>query len=78
MTAIETVYRDTSPAAPALNIDADARVSPRAAADALDACREAREAFLINEKGIVRLQYCCMTLPAPSGACLSPQNRRGD
>src|SRR4051794_1541861 len=57
VTAIESVYRDTlaAPAAP-LNADQPApRVTPRAAATALDACRAAREAFLINEKGLVRL-----------------------
>ena len=54
MTAIESVYRDTLAApAPALNADRPAlRVTPRAAAAALDACHEAREAFLINEKGV--------------------------
>ena len=53
VTAIETVYRDVLAApAPALNRDRPAlAVTPRAAAAALDACREAREAFLINEKG---------------------------
>ena len=43
-------------------------VSPRAVGPALDACREAREAFLINEKGVVRLQYLLLSLPAPGGA----------
>jgi DNA polymerase III subunit delta' len=68
VTAIETVYRDVL-SAPAPARDARRsllRVSPRAAAAALDQCREAREAFLINEKGIVRLSYLCMVLP-PSG-----------
>src|SRR5262249_31486411 len=57
VTAIESVYRDAL-AAPAPSLNADPpHVAPRAAAAALDACREAREAFPINEKGIVRLTY---------------------
>jgi hypothetical protein len=44
------------------------RVSPRAAAAALDACHEAREAFLVNEKGVVRLVALLMSLPTPGGA----------
>jgi DNA polymerase-3 subunit delta' len=65
VTAIESVYRDVlaSPA-PALNLDRPAlQVSPGAAAGALEMCREAREAFPINEKGIVRLTYLLMSLP---------------
>ena len=68
VTAIESVYRDVlaSPA-PALNLDRPAlHVSAAAAADALVQCREAREAFPINEKGIVRLTYLLMSLP-PGG-----------
>ena len=34
----------------------------------VDARREAREAVLINEKGIVRLVALCMALPAPGSA----------
>jgi DNA polymerase-3 subunit delta' len=65
VTAIETVYRDalgegTAP----LNRDRPRlSVAPRAAAAALDACREAREAFLINEKGLVRLTHLLLALP---------------
>ncbi len=68
VTAIESVYRDTLAApAPALNADRLAlHTSPRAAAAALDACHEAREAFLINEKGVVRLVALLMALP-PAG-----------
>jgi DNA polymerase-3 subunit delta' len=65
VTAIESVYRDAvaAPAAP-LNGDLPAlSVSPRAAAEALGACREARDAFLINEKGVVRLVALLMALP---------------
>src|SRR5207244_11893823 len=49
VTALETVYRDAlGDPAPALNRDlARVSVAPRAAAGALDACREAREAFVI-------------------------------
>ena len=70
VTAIESVYRDTLAApAPALNADRPGlRVSPRAAAAALDACHEAREAFLVNEKGVVRLVALLMTLPTPGSA----------
>jgi DNA polymerase-3 subunit delta' len=66
VTAIESVYRDALAApAPSLNADRPALpVNPRAAAAALDACREAREAFLINEKGIVRLTHLLLSLPA--------------
>jgi DNA polymerase-3 subunit delta' len=69
VTAIESVYRDTlAVPAPALNADRPAlQVTPRAAAAALEACHEAREAFLINEKGLVRLVALLMTLP-PAGS----------
>ena len=65
VTAIESVYRDAL-AAPDVALNRDrlqVRVSPRAAAAALDACREAREAFAVNEKGIVRLTSLLLTLP---------------
>jgi DNA polymerase-3 subunit delta' len=70
VTAIESVYRDSLCApAPPLNSDLTPLVvSPRAVGPALDACREAREAFLINEKGLVRLQYLLLCLPAAGGA----------
>jgi DNA polymerase-3 subunit delta' len=70
VTAIESVYRDVlaTPAA-ALNADRPSvHVTPRGAAAALDACREAREAFLINEKGLVRLISLLLTLPTPGRA----------
>ena len=51
----------------ASNLDRPAlHVSAAAASDALVQCREAREAFPINEKGIVRLTYLLMSLP-PAG-----------
>jgi len=66
VTAVETVYRDALAApAPPANKHAAVHVAPRAAAAALDACREAREAFLINEKGVMRLTALLMTLPTP-------------
>jgi DNA polymerase-3 subunit delta' len=69
VTAIESVYRDAlaAPAAP-VNRDMPALiVSPRGASEALHACREARDAFLITEKGVVRLVGLLMALP-PAGA----------
>jgi DNA polymerase-3 subunit delta' len=67
VTAIETVYRDVLAApAPALNAGTRLSVSPRAAAEALDACRTAREAFPINEKGIMRLVALLLSCP-PAG-----------
>jgi DNA polymerase-3 subunit delta' len=72
VTAVETVYRDVLYApAPALNADRPAlHVNPRDAAVALDACRAAREAFPINEKGIMRLLALLLSLPpaGPAGA----------
>jgi len=68
VTAIESVYRDALAApAPPLNEDRPVLcVNARAAAAALDACREAREAFVINEKGLVRLVALLLALP-PAG-----------
>jgi DNA polymerase-3 subunit delta' len=65
VTALETVYRDAlAEGAPPLNQDRPRVVlAPRAAAAALDMCREAREAILINEKGLVRLTYLLLSLP---------------
>ncbi len=69
VTAIESVYRDALAApAPALNADRPPlRTTARAAAAALDVCHDAREAFLINEKGLVRLVALLLELP-PAGA----------
>jgi DNA polymerase III subunit delta' len=65
VTVIESVYRDSlADPAPPLNQDQPRLVvSPRAAAGALDACRAAREAFLINEKGLVQLTHLLLSLP---------------
>ena len=70
VTAIESVYRDTlATPAPPLNADRPAlRVPARSAAAALDACHEAREAFLINEKGVMRLVALLLALPPASTA----------
>jgi DNA polymerase III subunit delta' len=65
ITAIECTYRDAL-AGVDLAVNTDVTpigVTARGAADALDACREAREAFLVHEKGVVRLQYLLMSLP---------------
>jgi len=65
VTALESVYRDAlADPAPLLNQDwPRVGLAPRAAAAALDTCREAREAFLINEKGLVRLTHLLLSLP---------------
>jgi DNA polymerase-3 subunit delta' len=65
VTAIESVYRDALAApAPAVNLDRPPlALSPRAAVAALDACRAAREAVVVHEKGPVRLQYLVLSLP---------------
>jgi hypothetical protein len=70
VTAIESVYRDVlAQPAPPLNSDRTAlHVAPRRAVFALEACREAREAFPINEKGIVRLTYLLLALPPAAPA----------
>ena len=50
--------------APPLNQDRPRVVlAPRAAAAALDMCRQAREAILINEEGLVRLTHLLLSLP---------------
>jgi len=66
VTALESVYRDVlADPAPPLNGDRPRLVvPPRAAAAALDECRQAREAFLINEKGLVRLTHLLLSLPS--------------
>ncbi|MGO9873340.1 MAG: ATP-binding protein [Acidimicrobiia bacterium] len=66
VTALESVYRDVLAApAPPLNADRPQLVvAARAAAGALDECRQAREAFLINEKGLVRLTHLLLSLPS--------------
>ena len=68
ITAIETAYRDVlvSPL-PALNSDLSSiALTPRHCAEALDACRAAREAIQVNEKGAVHLVYLLMQLPPPA------------
>jgi DNA polymerase-3 subunit delta' len=70
VTAIESVYRDALVAPePALNADRPPLALPaRACGEAIDACREAREAFTINEKGLTRLVALLMALPPAAGA----------
>ncbi|HEX5616430.1 MAG TPA: hypothetical protein VFZ83_14850 [Acidimicrobiia bacterium] len=70
ITAMESVYRDVFAApAPARNDDvARPALDGRACADALDRCRRAREAFLIQEKGLVRLQHLLLSLPESRSA----------
>jgi DNA polymerase-3 subunit delta' len=66
VTAIESVYRDALAGAGAEVLNVDVTVpdlSPRACAEALDACRAARDAFVVNEKGLVRLQLLVLSLP---------------
>jgi DNA polymerase-3 subunit delta' len=65
VTAIECTYRDALTGTDnAINTDVpNIGVGARVAADALDALRSAREAFVIQEKGVVRLQYLLMSLP---------------
>jgi DNA polymerase-3 subunit delta' len=65
VTAMECTYRDAL-AGPGHSINTDLAtlsVTPRGVVAALDACRAAREAFLVHEKGVVRLQYLLMSLP---------------
>ena len=62
VTAIESVYRDVLAApAPPLNRDRPALALHAAGRGrGARACRDAREAFTINEKGLVRLIALCM------------------
>ena len=79
VTALETVYRDAlarSRARAQPRSAARACSRHRAAAAALDACREAREAFLINEKGLVRLTHLLLSLPPAGRAELQSAERR--
>jgi DNA polymerase-3 subunit delta' len=74
ITAIECTYRDSLTGADqAINTDIPPiGIAARAAADALDACREAREAFILHEKGVVRLQYLLMSLPPAAASASLP------
>lgn len=69
VTAIESVYRDALAApAPPLNADRPPpSMAARAAAEALDACRDARRAFSMNEKGTLHLQRLLLRLPPAGG-----------
>ncbi|MCZ7535368.1 MAG: DNA polymerase III subunit [Acidimicrobiia bacterium] len=72
VTAIETVYRDALAApAPRLNTDREPVAVPAwAAAEALDACRDARRALAMNEKGMLHLQRLLLVLPPAGGGPL--------
>lgn len=68
ITAIETLYRDVlaGAGAPSLNLDREPpAVHPRAASDALDACRRAREGLIeYNANETLTLQRLLLHLPA--------------
>ncbi len=66
ITAIESVYRDAlSDGVPSLNLDRDRlTVNPADAAEALDACREARAAFEFNPSEGLLLERLLLHLPA--------------
>ncbi len=71
ITAIESVYRDAlADGVPELNLDrARLVVGPAgAAARALDACREARDAFEFNPSEALLLERLLLHLPASGGS----------
>ncbi len=67
ITAIESVYRDALAApSPARNTDLELLVvKPIDAAAAMEACRGARDAVLVNEKGGLHLLHLVLNLPGP-------------
>jgi hypothetical protein len=78
ITALETVYRDAmaGPGVERLNTDREVlQLDPRAAAAALDACREARQAIAEhNPNETLLVERLLLHLPAPGGG---PNARRG-
>jgi DNA polymerase-3 subunit delta' len=76
ITAVETLYRDTLAGAdaPALNLDRrPPPVHPRAAGDALDACRRAREGLIeYNANETITLQRLLLHLPAAATVSRGP------
>jgi DNA polymerase-3 subunit delta' len=67
ITALESVYRDAlaGPAAPRLNLDQPAlTIAPRACEAAIEACREARDAFEFNPNESLLLERLVLHLPA--------------
>ena len=72
ITAIETLYRDVlaGPSSPALNLDRrPPAVHPRAAVDALDACRQARAGLIeFNANETLTVQRLFLHLPAAASA----------
>ncbi|MGZ8764567.1 MAG: DNA polymerase III subunit [Acidimicrobiia bacterium] len=70
ITALESMYRDAlATGAPRINADREVlAVSPRAAADALDACSEARRSFEFNPNESLLLERLMLHLPAVGAA----------
>jgi DNA polymerase-3 subunit delta' len=67
ITALESVYRDAmaGPDAPRLNTDQPLLIAPpRAVAEAIDACRAARDAFEFNPNESLLVERLLMRLPA--------------
>jgi hypothetical protein len=67
ITALESVYRDALAGkdAPRLNTDQPVlELTPRACMEAIDACREARDAFEFNPNETLLLERLLMKLPA--------------
>jgi DNA polymerase-3 subunit delta' len=71
ITALESVYRDVlaGPGAPRLNTDQPVLdLTPRACMGAIDACRQAREAFEFNPNESLLLERLVLHLPAASAS----------
>jgi DNA polymerase-3 subunit delta' len=69
ITALESVYRDAlaGAAAPRLNVDQPVlALTPRSCAAAIDACREARDAFEFNPNEGLLIERLLLHLPGPS------------
>lgn len=67
ITALESVYRDVlaGPGAPRLNTDQPVlELTPRACMEAIDACRQAREAFEFNPNESLLLERLLLHLPS--------------
>jgi DNA polymerase-3 subunit delta' len=80
ITALETVYRDALAASDELSLNVDRpvlSVDPRGAAEALDACRAARQALAeFNPNETLLLERLFLHLPAVSPADSSGRTRR--
>jgi DNA polymerase-3 subunit delta' len=81
VTALETVYRDALAASDELSLNVDRpvlAVDPRGAAEALDACRAARQALAeFNPNETLLLERLFLHLPAASRTVLDGRPRRG-